>query len=161
MGNVLYEASFKFEPAFLIIIFMIVFIPIFWMIMRKFYPTKVLDIFLLIVFVFVIAFSSIAISSYAIMYDETVGAYERGEYQTVEGYVESFNPMPYEGHMRESFEINDVEFEYSDYNIIPGYNNAKSHGGVIRGDNQHLKIGYVYFEKYGNVIVYIEELESE
>jgi hypothetical protein len=77
----------------------------------------------------------------------------------VEGYVENFDPMPYEGHGDESFEINGVTFSYSDYSIQPGYTNSKSHGGVIAGDGQHLKVGYVYYnETYGNIIVYIEQL---
>ena len=93
------------------------------------------------------------------MYFKTVGAYQRGQYEVVEGYVENFDPMPYGGHTRESFEINDVYFEYSDYNVTSGYRNTKSHGGVITGDGQYLKIGYVYYNStYGNIIVYIEEL---
>ena len=93
------------------------------------------------------------------MYFKTVGAYQRGQYEVVEGYVENFDPMPYGGHTNESFEINDVYFEYSDYNVTSGYRNTKSHGGVITGDGQYLKIGYVYYNStYGNIIVYIEEL---
>ena len=93
------------------------------------------------------------------MYNKIVGAYNRGEYQIVEGYVENFDPMPYSGHTKESFEINDIEFFYSDYNHHPGYNNTKSHGGVIKKNGQHLKIGYVYInETYGNIIVYIEQI---
>ena len=73
--------------------------------------------------------------------------------------IENFDPMPYGGHTNESFEINDVYFEYSDYNVTSGYRNTKSHGGVITGDGQYLKIGYVYYNStYGNIIVYIEEL---
>ena len=52
-------------------------------------------------------------------------------------------------------------FSYSDYEIQQGYHNAKSHGGVISGDGQYLKIGYVQpypFSRNDNVIVYIEEL---
>ena len=73
--------------------------------------------------------------------------------------VENFDPMPYEGHANETFEINGVKFSYSDYIVHPGYNNTKSHGGVIKENGQHLKIGYVYLnETYGNIIVYIEQL---
>ena len=84
--------------------------------------------------------------------------YGLGNYKIVEGVVENFVPMPYEGHSEESFEINGVEFSYSDYKINGGYNNARSHFGVIEGDGQHLKIGYVYY-KSENIIVYIEQLE--
>ena len=92
------------------------------------------------------------------MYTKVVGAYKDGEFMIVEGYVENFDPMPYGGHSEESFEINNVTFSYSDYTIQPGYNNSKSHGGVIEGNGQHLKVGYVDY--YGtNIIVYIEQLE--
>ena len=33
--------------------------------------------------------------------------------EIVEGYVENFEPMPYEGHAQESFDIEGVHFEYS------------------------------------------------
>lgn len=83
-------------------------------------------------------------------------AYKQGEYQIVEGYVENFVPMPYTGHSHESFEVNGVSFSYSDYSVQSGHHNAKSHGGVITGDGQHLKIGYIHYnETYGNIIVYI------
>ena len=92
------------------------------------------------------------------MYRKTVGAYQRGTYEIVEGYVEDFVPMPYEGHANESFQINGIPFSYSDFVITPGYRNAKSHGGVITGNGQYLRVGYIYFnETYGNIIVYIEQ----
>ncbi len=43
---------------------------------------------------------------------------------------------------------------------VIGYHNAKSHGGVIKGDGQYLKIGYVYYGNE-NIIVYIEEYPKE
>lgn len=46
------------------------------------------------------------------------------------------------------------------YQVVEGYHNAKSHGGVITGNGHHLKIGYVYYNSaMGNIIVYIEELD--
>ena len=111
---------------------------------------------------FVTLLSAVVLIAQFNMYNETVGAYNRGEYQTVEGYVENFDPMPYEGHTDESFEINGIKFSYSDYNIHPGYNNTKSHGGVIKENGQHLKIGYVYLnDTYGNIIVYIEQISDQ
>ena len=69
--------------------------------------------------------------------------------------------MPSDGKNHETFEINGVEFSYSDYNTQAGYNNTKSHGGAITGNGQHLKIRYVYFnETYGNIILYIEEIRE-
>ena len=103
-------------------------------------------------------FLMVLVSDKIISYDATVGAYKRGEYDIVEGYVEDFHPMPYGGHDQESFTINGVSFAYSDYVDTFGYHNAKSHGGVITGDGQHLRIGYTAYSGLGNVIVYMEEL---
>ena len=91
-------------------------------------------------------------------YNATVGAYKRGEYEIVEGYVKDFHPMPYWGHDQESFTVSGISFAYSNYSDTFGYHKAKSHGGVIRGDGQHLRIGYTAYSWRGNVIVYMEEL---
>ena len=166
MKNILFEATFEFEFAYLIPIFMLVFISLFQLIMKKYYQNnnaginyKVVRIFCGCAFAFV-ALISIFVGVFQVnMFNKTVGAYNKGDYEIVEGYVENFIPMPYEGHSDESFEINGVKFSYSDYSVQPGYNNSKSHGGVVVGDGQHLKIGYVYYnETYGNIIVYIEQL---
>ncbi len=91
------------------------------------------------------------------LYKKTVVAYRNGNYQIVEGYVENFEPMGSSGYPPERFEINGIRFEYSDHNIVSGYNGAEG-DCLIRG-GQHLKIGYVYYGGgYGNIIVYIEEL---
>ena len=171
MSNVLYEAPSKFDFSILTIpIIMIIIILVFPWIMKKSYEGK--DVKLNIIFVkifvnlfclcgiaFVTLWSAVVLIAQLNMYNKTVGAYGRGEYQIVEGYVENFDPMPYGGHADESFEINGVKFSYSDYSIHPGYNNTKSHGGVIKENGQHLKIGYVYLnETYGNIIVYIEQI---
>ena len=170
MSNVLYEATSKFDFSILTIpIIMIIFILVFPWIMKKSYEGKdeklniifviFVKLFCLCGIAFVTLWSAVALIAQLNMYNKTVGAYGRGEYQIVEGYVENFDPMPYEGHTDESFEINGVKFSYSDYNIHPGYNNTKSHGGVIKENGQHLKIGYVYLnETYGNIIVYIEQI---
>ena len=50
----------------------------------------------------------------------------------VEGTVSQFIPMPYTGHAMESFVVQGVRFEYSDYAITAGFNNTASHGGPIR-----------------------------
>ena len=68
-------------------------------------------------------------------------AYQRGEFQTVEGAVFDFHPMPYEGHQDECFSVQDQRFCYSDYDIAPGFHNAASHGGPIRSGLQ-VRIAY-------------------
>ena len=167
MNNILYEATSKFDFTILAIpTIMIIFMLIFPLIIKKSYEgkdvklnIKFVKLFCLCGIAFVTFWSAVVLIAQLNMYNKTVGAYGRGEYQIVEGYVENFDPMPYEGHADESFEINGVKFSYSDYNIHPGYNNTKSHGGVIKENGQHLKIGYVYLnETYGNIIVYIEQI---
>jgi len=63
---------------------------------------------------------------------DALQAYQKGEYQTVEGTVTHFDPMPYEGHKTECFSVQDKRFCYSDYLIAPGFRNTASHGGPIR-----------------------------
>lgn len=95
------------------------------------------------------------------MHRKVIIPYTKGQYEIVEGYVQNFIPMPPEGHSLEMFDIGDVHFEYSDNLVVVGYNTTKYNGGVIRGNGQYLKVGYVYFNKsYGNIIVYIEEITS-
>ena len=119
---------------------------------------KIIKIFCSFCFMFAFVMTLLTGISTASLYEKTIVAYNNDDYEIVEGYVENFDPMPYEGHKDESFEINGVKFSYSDYNITFGYNNAKSHGGVIEGNGQHLKIGYV-INNGENIIVYIEQLK--
>lgn len=104
--------------------------------------------------------TSMIIPHHMKMYKKTVEAYRHGEYLTVEGYVESFDPQQI--HVNgdtESFVINGVKFKYSAATVQFGYHNAWPHNKIIAGDGQHLRIGYIYYDNfYGNIIVYIEEL---
>lgn len=170
MNTILYEAPSSFSLEFLIIpAIMLIFIVLFPIIMKKSAEEKgtpipregliLMNVFLACGALFILFLSAIAFIFQYNMYNKTVGAYYSGEYQTVEGYVENFHPMPSDGKSKETFDINGVEFAYSDYNIHPGYNKSQYHGGVITGNGQHLKIRYVYFnETYGNIILYIEEI---
>ena len=165
MNRVLYEASSKYE--FLIFIpFVVMFLIAMFLFIRyklndneNLHNNKIFKRFMG-GFVCLAIFSIFGLLGQIHMYSRIVKAYEQGDYQTVEGYVENFDPMPYGGHKQESFDINGVSFSYSDFSVQPGYHNAKSHGGVITGNGQHLKIGYVYYNSAeGNVIVYIEKLD--
>ncbi|MCH5262868.1 MAG: hypothetical protein J1F42_08140 [Lachnospiraceae bacterium] len=173
MNHVLYEASFEFHPALLIPIVMMIYIPLFPSILKQridqkqkldekdyHYNEKFVKCFCIGGFVWCAIFSIIVLLSQIDMYNKIVRVYKQGNYQIVEGYVENYDPMPYGGHKEESFNINGISFSYSDFSVQPGYHNAKSHGGVITGNGQHLKIGYVYYNSTkGNVIVYIEKLD--
>lgn len=167
MDNILYEVPTKFQFNYFAVIFEIVLFTALLIIFKKSNSEKnkntsyeLLKVISMFGFCFVLLFNIIDLFSSLDMYKKVAGGYESGNYEIVEGYVENFVPMHYDGHGEESFEINGVEFSYSDFSKQSGYNNTKSHGGVIEGNGQHLKIGYVYYNStYGNIIVYIEQLE--
>lgn len=166
MSNILYELSFEFDPILLIPLIMVVFIGFFPTLMKIYEKNNnekkinhgFVKIFCICAAIHALLFGVIVIGIHMYGFNKLMNSYESGQYEVVEGYVENFKPMPYEGHSNESFEINGVEFSYSDYEITSGYHNAKSHGGVIEGNGQYLKIGYVH-NVQGNTIVYIEQLE--
>ena len=168
MNTVLYEASLAFNESDWIPVLMLIIIPLFPKIIEMWHEYKCTDFdekfvknFCRVAFICVAVLSIILGICKINMYTRTVGAYKKGDYMVVEGYVEDFIPMPYHGKSEESFEINGVKFSYSDYMVQYGYHNSKSHGGVITGNGQRLKIGYVYYnEQYGNIIVYIEEIRE-
>lgn len=72
---------------------------------------------------------------------ESIYVMKTDNYMEVEGIVENFKPMPFSGHQNESFTVNGVFFEYSDFGPSAGFNNTKSHGGPI-DDNKYVKIRY-------------------
>lgn len=65
-------------------------------------------------------------------YTKCVRAYRTRSYEVVEGSVENFEPMPFEGHQPECFSVQSKRFCYSDYEIQAGFNRSASHGGPIR-----------------------------
>lgn len=65
-----------------------------------------------------------------------------GKASYVEGTVDNFVPMPYQGHADESFTVKGVPFSYSDFGITRGFNNTSSHGGPIRS-GQYVRIWYL------------------
>jgi hypothetical protein len=67
--------------------------------------------------------------------------FKSGRYSVVEGTVEDFRPMPYEGHSYEEFRVGSVQFSYSDYQDRPGFNQSSSHGGPIR-EGLRVRIAY-------------------
>ena len=65
-------------------------------------------------------------------YWSAVDTMRKNRAEVVEGVVTDFRPMPHAGHAMESFVVQGVRFEYSDYIITAGFNNTSSHGGPIR-----------------------------
>jgi hypothetical protein len=70
----------------------------------------------------------------------------------VEGPVEHFVPMPYQGHADEAFYVSGILFKYSDFQITDGFNHTASHGGPIK-DDSYVRICY---DPSGNVILRLE-----
>ncbi len=174
MSTILYEASTKAQLISLIIpaaavVFVLVLMVVLSIIFQKAYERgntrynpKAAKALCTVFALFLLFWCILGFGGQWNMHDRVIGAYQRGEYQTVEGYVENFvHEIPIQGeHGRdESFEINGVKFFYSAAAIQPGYHQTRANGGVITGNGQHLKIGYVYLDEvYGNVIVFIEEI---
>ena len=70
--------------------------------------------------------------------------YQEENYLVVEGYVENYNAEPKKGHSPETFEINGIKFQSSDYTCKLGYNRTRNTSGVITGENnQYLRVYYI------------------
>ena len=157
MGEVLYEAHYEFGMDHLILPMMLIGCTIMLFFRNR---SKGERIFIGSALLFTLVISIIVGIDQFNLYRTVVGAYESGDYEIVEGYVENFDPMPRQGHKNESFDIDGIHFSYSDNRVMTGYHNTKVKGGVITGNGQYLKIGYISrgTDDLGNVIVYIESL---
>jgi hypothetical protein len=82
------------------------------------------------------------------------------ELKIVDGVIENFHPMPYNGHDFESFTVKEIKFRYSDYNSWGGFNKTSSHGGPINHNGQHVRITY-YEEDNENIICKLEMLKTQ
>ena len=162
-SRVLYETSFSFQPVWLIILALLVILPfaaikcVKTVRQEKSFFNITRLVLSIIGTVVILIVTAIVLPDQIKLYNHTVGAFKRGDYYTVEGFVENFHPMPKEGHDSESFSINGIQSKYG-YTISFGYHTIKSDGGVITGNGQHLRIGYTCYNWLGNVIVYIEEI---
>jgi hypothetical protein len=81
---------------------------------------------------------------------KTVRVLKSGRYQSIEGRIEEFKPMPFQGHSLESFVVHGQRFEYSDYALTPGFHQTRSHGGPFDAGV------YVKIKHTGNTILYAE-----
>ena len=59
-------------------------------------------------------------------------AYVTGKYSVVDGPVEDFHPMPFQGHQNERFRVGAKSFSYSSFDLTSCFHSAASHGGPIR-----------------------------
>jgi hypothetical protein len=68
----------------------------------------------------------------------------------VEGVPENFHPMPKDGHGWEEFDINGVDFAYSDYMLDgAGYKNTSTLGGGVIVPNKYYRL--TYYTLHGNL----------
>ena len=80
---------------------------------------------------FAILWTTVAFFVTFVDYWSSVRALKENRAEVIEGPVADFHPMPYSGHVDESFVVKGVQFEYSDYGVTAGFNNTASHGGPI------------------------------
>lgn len=84
-------------------------------------------------------------------YYKTNDLYHNAKFQTEE-FVTNFHPMPSGGHEDETFTVNGVKFEFSDFDISGfGYNNSKSHGGAIDA-NKYVRISYIRIKNSNQIL---------
>lgn len=174
MGTLLYEVGFNFSLAFLLPFLLLAFLIFYPRIYTRLYagskkgrevPAKSMkfvsrvSVVLSILVGLVILISATAIFK---EYRTVSSAYHSGDYQIVEGQVSDFHPAdPHnsvQAEKAERFTVGGVEFSYSGSALTTGYNTPRELGGVITGDGQRLKIGYVTLRDGQNRIVYIESL---
>lgn len=86
----------------------------------------------------------------AVEYQKVYLPYKNMDFQTVEGKISAYETDS----VVEKFEINGVKFEYSDKNMMLGYNQIKENGGVINGNGEEVRIDYIRYTGR-NVIVSI------
>jgi hypothetical protein len=88
-------------------------------------------------------------------YRRLQSAYDRHDYQVVEGRVEDFHPLPWALHGVESFSVKGVTFKYATGLVTAGFNHDSGHGGPIR-EGLQVRVWYV-----GNAIIHLEVEENE
>ena len=74
-------------------------------------------------------------------YVSLVRAFEEGNYKIVEGPVQNFHPLPFTPGGKESFEVGDLRFEYSDFELKAAHNTTTVHAGPIE-DGIFVRVAY-------------------
>jgi hypothetical protein len=102
------------------------------------------------------------IFQYSIDYFQIVKPYLEKKYLIVEGNIKDFIPMPEGGHVNESFNVNNIHFEYSSYSSTAGFKKVALSGGPLKQNGQYVRIGYIARKGIAvdneNIIVKIELL---
>lgn len=87
-------------------------------------------------------------------------AYDSDNIQSLEGVVEDFCPAEniWAGHSMESFCVNGVYFDYTNYEDF-GYCKYAAQGGIIQKEGQFVRMKYYKLASGRNIICYIEVIE--
>jgi hypothetical protein len=86
-----------------------------------------------LMFCFGIVWSAVAFSISHGQWTEYQKHYAEKSFLVVEGKVENFVPMLPQGHSRETFSVNGVDFFYAQNSITPCFHHTKPHGGPVTG----------------------------
>ena len=84
-------------------------------------------------------------------YFQVQRAVRAGSAAIVEGPIEDFHPMPYNGHDTERFTVQGVHFAYSECEMSPFFKHTSSRGGPIRG-GQLVRIHYLGTIECGSIL---------
>ena len=79
--------------------------------------------------------------------------YQEKSFSVVCGEIKDFQPAIFKGKKEdEHFTVNDVYFEYNDYEQVYGFNNSSTLGGPIYGNGQEVRISYIPEKKYNRIL---------
>jgi hypothetical protein len=87
-------------------------------------------------------------------YRQSLDALRSGNIAAIEGPIEDFVPRPITGHSSESFTVRGHHFEYSDFNMTPGFRRSRARGGPF-GPGVYVRLKY-----HGNDILYADVCRS-
>ncbi|NLN25020.1 MAG: hypothetical protein GX163_05100 [Bacteroidetes bacterium] len=83
-------------------------------------------------------------------------------YKVVEGKIERFSNYDESGHIFESFTVNDVKFEYSDYILGKGFNHTSGNNGpILKIQNEDRKVRISYISKDNENFILKLEVERK
>ena len=122
---------------------------------------KFISVLLTIITIFSTTLCITSIYNYYNIKTNIVDSYFAGEYLTVEGTIENFDPLSLNENGTESFEVNGIEFRYSDSALdYIGYKSTLTECGVITNNGQKVRIRYVYNDTYDMNIVLKLDIEK-
>lgn len=81
-------------------------------------------------------------------------------YNVIEGKVEKYSLRESSGQFFESFSIQGVKFEYSDYVMVDGFHKTAKSGGPINKNGLQVKISYIS-KGFQNIILKLEMKQEE